>query len=158
MTDKRLVLIRHAKAVQGAPDRSRTLSERGRTDAAAIGRWLREMDVVPDLAVISPSTRTMQTWQLAAEVLGVSVRAVHDARVWHNKAASLLDIVAEQEDDVATVAIVGHNPSMHSLAVDLAGSSDELAEFPTSTVAVFAAPQWRHWDAAELVAVATCRG
>ena len=158
MTDKRLVLIRHAKAVQGAPDMSRPLSDRGRSDAREIGRRLREMDVVPDLAVVSPATRTMQTWEFAGSALGAPVRTVYDARVWGNDVEALLAIVAEQADDVTTLAIVGHNPSTHSLAVRLAGSTQELESFPTSTFAVLTAPEWGWWDSASLAAVATCRG
>ena len=41
MTDRRLVLIRHAKAeATGSSDSVRALAARGRRDAPAIGRWL----------------------------------------------------------------------------------------------------------------------
>jgi phosphohistidine phosphatase len=61
----------------------------------------------------------------------------------------LLAIVAETADDVGTLALIGHNPSIGQLAFSLDdGSGDpavreELAEgYPTAAVSVFALPDW----------------
>ena len=150
----RLVLVRHAKAAQGAPDISRPLTDRGRADAREIGQWLSANDAVPDIAIVSPATRTMQTW----EAIGAAeARVVVDPRVWANNVGDLLDAIAEQADqtdDTTTIAIVGHNPSMHGLAVRLGGRFDE---FPTATVAVFGLDSWHDLGQATLIASATCR-
>ena len=68
----RLVLVRHAKASSDDPrlaDAERPLTDRGRRDAAAVGRWLAARDLRPDLVLCSTSLRTRQTWAaaLAAE-------------------------------------------------------------------------------------------
>jgi phosphohistidine phosphatase SixA len=40
---------------------------------------------------------------------------------------------------VGSVLVIGHNPGMHELAVELAGSAPELAgKFPTAALAAFA--------------------
>ncbi len=58
---KRLILLRHAKAIgqiAGLDDRDRTLADRGRSDAIRIGQFLREEDSVPQLVLCSTAMRT----------------------------------------------------------------------------------------------------
>ena len=70
-----LVLMRHAKA-ESSPsgpiggDIGRRLTERGRDDAAAAGRWLAEIGCVPDHALVSAAERTQETWAAVAETSG----------------------------------------------------------------------------------------
>ncbi len=138
-----LVLVRHAKAAaEGRTDAERPLADRGRVDAPAIGRWLADQGVVPDLVVVSPARRARQTWELAAGALGTLAPAV-DERVYRNTLDDLLDVVRATPDVVETLVLVGHNPSIEVLAAALddgAGPLDArlaLAEkYPTSGVAV----------------------
>src|SRR4051794_21040767 len=143
MTQRQLVLVRHAKTEQGAPDRSRALTDRGRRDAREIGRWLAAHDITPDLAVLSPSVRTRQTWEVAGEELATTPPVNEDQRIYDNSVGDLLAVARDTESSVQTLAIVGHNPSMHGCAVGLLGgvggeAAEDLREFPTATVAVFA--------------------
>ena len=39
------------------------------TDAPAIGRYLADHKLVPDLVLVSPATRTRETWELLAPTL-----------------------------------------------------------------------------------------
>jgi len=156
-----LALIRHSKAEQGSPDHGRALTKRGARDAAALGSWLHDKGFVPDLAAVSPSTRTRQTWDgIAGELDAGTVRVVVDERIWTNASEGLLELIVEQDDTVGTLAVVGHNPSIHEVAFQLAGATaaDRLAEFPTSTVAVFSLDSWAVPETARLIDVATCRG
>ena len=148
---RRLVIFRHAKAVPhgAAPDFDRALAERGLNDAAAAGRYLAAEQILPDLALVSPSLRTRQTWERAAPALGdVPVRfeeAIYDA-----SATTLLHIARKAPASVRTLVLVGHNPGMSQLARDLVGHGDRYAfarmktKFPTSAIAVldFAADEW----------------
>jgi phosphohistidine phosphatase len=133
-----LVLVRHAKAVTAdVPDVSRPLAERGRRDAPVIGRWLSEHGLVPDRVVVSPALRARQTCDLA----GLGDSAVVDDRIYDNTVDGLLAVVRETPDDVRTLVLVGHNPSMAGCAVALGGPDTaarrEVSEgFPTSAVAV----------------------
>jgi phosphohistidine phosphatase len=87
---RRLVIVRHATTGEGSPDIRRQLTERGRRDAATIGRWLVENDVVPDLVVVSPATRAQQTWEIAAGELSVRPEVRIDDRVGHNPSLGML--------------------------------------------------------------------
>ena len=169
MTTRRLLLIRHAKAEsQGEVDLERRLAARGRADAAAIGRWLAEHDLIPDRVVVSPATRARQTWQLTAESVGVTVEPTVDERVYHNTVEDLLEVIAQAPADIRTLAIVGHNPSIEDMAAAIddgtgdSGARREMTQkYPTSGIAVFAVgPDWAELDSrtATLIRFAAPRG
>ena len=115
----RLLLIRHAKTEQGAPDEARQLTDRGRRDAAAIGDWLRGQGVVPDRVVVSPATRARQTWELT----DIDTKADVDARIYDNTVSDLLAIVRETDESTQTLALVGHNPSIEGFTARHGGPS-----------------------------------
>lgn len=145
---RQLILFRHAKAeprISGEDDFDRPLTERGRDDAALVGGALADGGFAPDLALVSPSRRTTETWTRARE-------AFSDARAelipgLYNAAS---DAIRAAIDDVAgrceTLAVVGHNPGLHELAVDLlieaSAARAEIeavaARFPTASAAVYA--------------------
>ncbi|WTQ63458.1 histidine phosphatase family protein [Streptomyces sp. NBC_00161] len=62
---RRLVVLRHAKSAwpPDVADSERPLAPRGRRDAPAARRWLREAGCVPDLVRCSSAQRTRQTWR-----------------------------------------------------------------------------------------------
>lgn len=141
---RRLVLLRHAQAADAAVDADRRLTAQGDDQAAAIGRWLRDAGLAPDRVVVSPARRAVRTWQRAAAQLPTRPTPIVDERVYGNTVEALLAVLHETPDDVGTVALVGHNPSIGSLAGvldDAEGSPsarrDLGAGFPTGAVAVF---------------------
>lgn len=151
---RRLVLLRHAKAEQSSPDHERQLTERGRLDAAAAGRWLLGAGLVPELVLCSTASRARQTWAAAAgagDRLG-EVELWPERAVYQARPAELLDVVRGAPDDVGVLLLVGHNPGIASLVNELADpqeSRPELVEavqqhFATCTLAVLepGAPAW----------------
>ncbi|MGW1881047.1 SixA phosphatase family protein, partial [Streptomyces sp. NPDC001970] len=139
----RLVLLRHAKSAwPDVADHERPLAPRGRRDAPAAGRLLRELTYVPDLAICSTARRARETWELAAGELGAKVPVRHDERVYGADPAELFDVLRELPAEVGTALLVGHNPGMEDLAGALSGEAegDALArmteKFPTSAFAV----------------------
>ena len=141
---RRLLLIRHAQAADASPDRERPLTDHGVRAARAIGTWLRESGFAADRVLVSSALRARQTWDAAAGALGDQREPVVEQRIYDNTVESLLKVVAEADDDVDTLVVVGHNPSIGQLAFDLDdGSGSESARgdlhagFPTGAVAVF---------------------
>ena len=137
------MLIRHAQATDAPRDRDRPLSEHGARRAAAIGPWLQRSGIVPDRVLVSPALRAAQTWAAAA----VGPEPTVDDRIYENTVADLLAVLGELPDEVRTVAVVGHNPSIGELAAalddgegDASARADLQAGFPTGAVAVFAVP------------------
>lgn len=152
---RRLVIFRHAKAVPhgAAPDFDRALAERGQGDAEAAGRYLAEEQILPDLALVSPSLRTRQTWERAAPALG-EVPLRYEDGMYDASTGTLLALVRKAPAQVRTLVLVGHNPGMAQLARDLTGHGDRYAfarmrqKFPTSGMAVldFPVEDWAEVD------------
>jgi phosphohistidine phosphatase len=141
---RRLLLVRHAKAADGPVDADRPLTGRGRRHAEAIGSWLDESGLAPDRVVVSPARRAAQTWELASAAATPGPPATVDARIYDNTVAALLAAIHETPDDVRTLAVVGHNPSIGELTHVLDDGDGEAAArqaieagFPTGAVAVF---------------------
>ncbi|WP_369256419.1 histidine phosphatase family protein [Streptomyces sp. R35] len=143
---RRLVVLRHAKSAwpTGVPDHERPLAPRGRRDAPAAGRALAEADCLPDLALCSTAVRARQTWELAAEQWGTPPPVRFDERLYGADVPELLEAVREVPDQVLTLLLIGHNPGLEELVLELAGDGlddalDEVrTKFPTSAVAILA--------------------
>jgi phosphohistidine phosphatase len=139
-----LVLFRHSKTEpHSSDDHSRRLTGRGRDDAAEVRRWLSKQDIVPDRVVVSTSARTRETWELAS--VGHAVPE-YDDRVYEASVTDLRAVVEETSPDVATLVVVGHNPSIEQLAWAL-DETDKARErtdrgMRTSGIAVFELSEW----------------
>lgn len=137
-------MIRHAQAAAAPVDRERPLTDHGVRAARAIGTWLRESGFAPDRVLVSSALRARQTWAAAAGALGDEGEPTVEQRIYDNTVEWLLEVIAEAPDDVDTLVVVGHNPSVGELAAALDDSEgDEPARrqlragFPTGAVAVF---------------------
>ncbi|MFJ3307770.1 SixA phosphatase family protein [Streptomyces sp. NPDC086549] len=143
---RRLVVLRHAKSAwpEGVPDHQRPLAPRGRRDAPAAGVALAEADCLPDLALCSTAVRARQTWELASAQWGTPPPVRHDRRLYAAGPEDLLAVVREVPPEVETLLLVGHNPGLEQLVLEIAGDSlddalDEVrTKFPTSAIAVLA--------------------
>lgn len=154
---RRLMLLRHAKSnwPAGVADRDRPLAARGREAAPVMGRYLADELLLPDLVLISPAKRTVETWELVAPMLPEKPATHYEPRIYEAKVERLLDVVQDVEGDVRTLLMVGHNPGFAELATLLTGYGDRYAaarmsqKYPTCGLAVldFAVEDWR--DVAE---------
>jgi phosphohistidine phosphatase len=144
MDSHRLVLIRHTQAGNAATDRDRPLTAAGEQHAAAIGAWLARAGVTPDLVLVSPAHRAQQTWEQAAAALTPRPDVSLEERIYDNTLDDLFAVIGEAPDHLATLVVVGHNPSVGEFAAALddgegdADAREALASgFPTGGVAVF---------------------
>ncbi|MEO6394089.1 MAG: histidine phosphatase family protein [Pyrinomonadaceae bacterium] len=127
---KTLLLLRHAKSEwseAGVPDFSRTLNNRGEKAALAIGNYARKNLVRPDLILCSPAERARQTAALLIEAAGFTAELRFDERIYEASWSRLLDIVQQLDVAPATVLMVGHNPGMEDLLLNLTGVNRHMA-------------------------------
>ena len=155
-----LVIVRHAKSdwSNELPDRRRPLAERGRRDAPVIGAWIAEHVGAVDLVLCSPATRARQTWELASAALDPRPPVRQDERIYESGPTGVLGVLDELPDDLGTVVLVGHNPTLTELVTVLSGQAHELK---TSAVAVLRwTGSWAdvHARPASLAATALARG
>ena len=144
MPPRRLLLVRHAKAGDAPVDADRPLTKRGIRQAAEMGGWLEQAGLTPDRVLVSPALRARQTWERASVALDAGGEPNADQRIYDNTVEALLEVIRETADDVRSLAVVGHNPSIGELTAvldDGEGSADARrdieAGFPTAGVAMF---------------------
>lgn len=135
---KTLFLIRHAKSSwddTGMPDRERPLADRGKRDAAKMGRRLAQRNAKPDLIVSSPATRALATAEVIAQALHLKPKnIVVNDRLYAGQVDDLLDVIHELGNKLERVMLVGHNPGLTELAHRL---SSEIVHMPTCAIAEF---------------------
>lgn len=155
-----LILLRHAKSAwpQDTPDRRRPLAGRGRRDAPAAGRWLRQQAPAIDLAVCSPAVRARQTWDLVAAQLDDEPPVRYDERLYGTAAEAFLTVTRQLPAAASTVLLIAHNPSLEDFLELLTGDTEV---FKTSALAVLTTSA--DWAGAEpgtwtRTALATPRG
>lgn len=140
-----LSLLRHAKSSWDDPglgDFDRPLAPRGEDAAPRMGAYMAEHGLAPELILCSPAVRTRQTLDLVLPHLSGSPAIEYEEQLYLASASSLLARVRRVEGKTRHIMLVGHDPGMHGLAVDLAsdGSRHDLdnlaAKFPTAGLAV----------------------
>jgi phosphohistidine phosphatase len=150
---RRLLLLRHAKAERSQPggsDLERALTDRGRADARKLGAYFVRHRLMPDLAMVSTSVRTRETWRLLSDGFETTPPARFEKRLYDASPETILRTIQETTSEIGTLLVIGHNPGLHQAAVMLvaAGEVDarqRLAEqFPTAALAVieFAREEW----------------
>jgi len=109
----RLYLVRHAEAAPGHPDELRPITPRGRDQARAVGRSLR--DACPALVLTSPLLRARETGAAIAKETGAELR-VDERLAPGADVDSLVEAVAGCPEPVVAV---GHQPDCGEIATAL---------------------------------------
>lgn len=150
-----LSLLRHAKSSWADPhldDHDRPLAKRGVKAVPAVARFLRQEKLRPGLVLCSGAMRTRATLALLLAELGPPPpRIVYDEALYLAPPKAILSVLAETGGDEPHVMVVGHNPGLHALALELVGDGDRKSlaamarEFPTGALAVltFGAAGWK---------------
>jgi phosphohistidine phosphatase len=125
----RLLLVRHADALPGEPDATRTLSPAGRDAARQLGERLADEGVRPAAILTSPLLRARETAEALAAALGCEAES-SEALAPGATAEAVRSAVAGRGE---TVIVVGHQPDCGRVAAEL-GDGTEPA-FPPAGVA-----------------------
>ncbi|MGN6669767.1 MAG: SixA phosphatase family protein [Trinickia sp.] len=112
-----LILWRHAEAEDTArSDAARQLTPRGRKQAQAVAKWLRQRLPADAVILASPAARTVQT----VETLTDQYRTVES--IAPGAAPQALLTAVQWPDGIApTVVVVGHQPTLGLVASRLVG-------------------------------------
>lgn len=141
---KTLTLLRHAKSGwdDGAlRDFDRRLNPKGQRAAVTVGRNLRAMGLAFDTVVASPAVRVVETLEHVGKGYGRDLAPEWDRRLYLATPTTILEIVHALSDAMTSVLVVGHNPGLEDLVLNLVPDGDRLrgdveAKFPTASVAV----------------------
>ncbi len=112
-----LVLMRHARAGHAAStDFDRPLAEVGADDARATGAWLAALGLTPDAALVSAAQRAAATFAAVCLGAGWSLAPLLDRGLYTADEQTALDLVRAVDDAAHTVVVIGHNPTVATLA------------------------------------------
>ncbi len=148
-----LSLLRHAKSSWDEPldDFERPLAKRGIKAASDMGAYLAGESLRPDLVLCSGAVRTRATLALVFSALGPPApEVIHDDALYLAMPSLLLGRVRRIEGRASHTLIIGHNPGLHGLALDLVGEGEGeditalATKFPTAALAVitFEVARW----------------
>jgi phosphohistidine phosphatase len=150
---KRLAVLRHAKSSwddPGLADFNRPLNERGWKAARRMGREFKHRGTHFDLVLASTAARVRETIDGIQEHFDFAAPIRFEPKLYHATTDTLLSLIQDFEDGVKTPLIVGHNPGLERLLVELThddrdGLRDRIAgKYPTGALAVIKLPA-AHW-------------
>jgi phosphohistidine phosphatase len=142
---KHLYLLRHAKSSwdhPGLADDDRPLAPRGRQAAGLMAEHLRAEQIVPALVLCSPALRTRETLEALTAALGDDVPVRFEEDLYDASEDDLLERLRAVPDALESAMLIGHNPGIQYLAVNLAASGEALdrlrRKYPTGALATIA--------------------
>lgn len=151
---KTVTLLRHAKSDWNdsvSRDFDRPLNERGKRAARLMGLWAREKALHFDAIVASPAVRVTETLDYFLEAYGQGIDTRWDRRIYLASSVTLVDVLRDLPDTLGTVMMVGHNPGLEDLVLDIVpndkanGLREAVeAKYPTAALATltFAVDKW----------------
>jgi phosphohistidine phosphatase len=143
----RLILMRHGKAERDSAsgdDFDRPLAARGRAESTAMAATLADLGLIPDLVLVSAAARTRDTWAAAAPAFP-KAKARFERALYLAEDDVILKLAQLAGEGVRTVMVIGHNPGLQELTLQLliqGGAAASLVAkaqtaFPTGAAAVF---------------------
>lgn len=151
---KTLTLLRHAKSDWTdavTRDFDRPLNDRGRRAARTMGAHIAAQGLAFDAVLASPAVRVVATLDALEEGLGRTLRRRYDPSLYLADASTMLDLVQATDASIDRLLLVGHNPGLEELALDLAAGDanspmrrEVEIKYPTATLAEIALDgEWR---------------
>lgn len=149
-----LYLFRHAKSSWDEPgleDFARPLAPRGERAGEAMRNYMKVADVRPRLVLCSSAVRTRQTLDAVLPAFDRDVDVAYENGLYHGGASDLTKRLRHVPDEVTSIMLVGHNPTLQALAESLVDGGDAEAmarlqdKFPTGALAtlVYRQDHWR---------------
>ncbi|MFD1255865.1 SixA phosphatase family protein [Mucilaginibacter terrae] len=141
---KKLLLIRHAEA-KGYTDKgdyARPLSVKGEKDVIALAQKLKNKNLLPLQVVCSPSLRTLTTAYILTRDWAMSTPQ-HNPAVYEASEKTLLNVINHFPNSVDFMALVGHNPGIGYLLLNLTG---KVRDVPPCTAIMLVFEDAHSWQ------------
>ena len=125
MTEKRLIVMRHAKSSWNGPitDHERPLNERGCGDANHMGVILEQMGWVPELILSSDSQRTQETLERMTPAFSTHPTVRMIPEFYLGGLEQIREALGSTDTNIKTALVLGHNPGWEEAAEWLSGNA-----------------------------------
>jgi len=143
---KTLYLVRHAKSSWDHPelkDIERPLIDSGITKTKKIIGHFNKKQVTAGLIISSPAVRALETARLIADGIAYPVEKIRiEQAIYEAAVDDYIDVITTCPDEVSSLMIFGHNPTITYVANFFLSKKIELV--PTSGVVsvIFDTDQW----------------
>jgi len=131
-----LLVLRHAKSSwkdADLSDHDRPLNKRGKKNAPAIGKLIKEEGLTPQWIASSTALRARKTAEAAAKGFEHAGPVHYMKELYLAQPSEILDVLRKTAPDSATrVLVVGHNPGLEALVGMLTSRREP---FPTGALA-----------------------
>lgn len=126
--------MRHAhteKPNSACSDFERLLTKQGETEAKAAAAFLQGYQI--DKILVSYAKRAIQTFKIIQENFD-SYDSEIVTELYEDNQEKIFDMIASQKYSDQNILIIGHNPIIHNIALDLSITDSEKYEFLTKTI------------------------
>jgi phosphohistidine phosphatase len=118
---KRIMFVRHARAEElysGIDDFERSLTPKGKISSGQMARLIREKEKGPVLIITSPAFRAYETAVIFARILKYNPDSIILKDDLYSRATlnSFFGIVENTDNEINTMILFGHNPSLTEIA------------------------------------------
>lgn len=144
---KSILLIRHAKSswdIDGLEDFYRPLSERGISDTIKMGRYLKNIQLKPELCICSPSHRTISTYSILSHTADWrKTKFKIKKKLYECDGKKIKSVLKHIDDKYNFITVIGHEPSLSEFIYENCDFS--LGKFPTAAIALVVFKDLKRW-------------
>jgi len=140
--------MRHAKSSRENPnlkDIERPLLPKGERRAMVISEKLGMNGITPDMILCSPAIRARETARIVVESLGLSNERIQiENDIYFGSITDMIDLLKTLPEDVESVVMVGHNPTITELCNRF--NTFQIENLTTAGLVAFGfeADSWEH--------------
>jgi phosphohistidine phosphatase len=117
---KTIYITRHAKSswdIPGIGDEERPLLEKGKKRSKKVIDYLKAKDAKIELVLTSHALRAVETARIFAHALKIEPEKIRiHQHIYHSDADGLFNEFYDLDNEIKSVMIVGHNPSITGFA------------------------------------------
>ena len=132
---KSIILIRHAQSTSSFPgeiDFDRPLSNQGLKEAELMGDVLVKKNLKLDMIIASSANRALSTAKIISNKIGFHKKIITIKKLYGASPNEILNIVSQLNNNINSIAIFGHNPTLHILSKQL--SNEIIPKFPPCSI------------------------
>ena len=153
---RKLYLLRHAKSSWNDPgqdDFERPLAPRGIKACKLMKAHIQDARIEPGLILCSPAVRARETHVRVAAAFASDTEVRFEIGLYAAGSQALLSRLRQVSPTVSSIMMIGHNPGIEQLALELAGDTATTPaarmrrKYPTLALACFEISS-RTWAAA----------
>ena len=109
---KSVTIIRHAESSwNSTTDFDRPLNDRGINEAKLMGHILADKKINLDMIISSSANRAITTANIIANQIEFNSKIQEYKKIYGASTQELFNIITELDDNLNSIAFVGHNPT-----------------------------------------------